>query len=346
MRIGMSLSYTSDFIESVRETRDFEAAGVEIAFVPEAYSFDAVSRLGYLAARTERLEIASGILPIFTRTPSLLAMTAAGLDHLSGGRFTLGLGASGPQVIEGFHGVPYDAPLSRTREVVEICRRVWRREAVVHPGPKYPLPLPAERGTGLGKPLKLVNEPVRSRIPITLAAIGPKNVELTAELAEGWLPVFFHPEKAAEVWGPALASGQARRDPALGTLDITVTAPLAIGDDVEHLLDRARPQMALYVGGMGARNKNFYAQLAGRYGYERETALIQDLYLSGKKQEAEAAVPEGLLRATSLVGTKEQVAGQLNAFAAAGVTTLCVRPLADTHAARLQAVERLRDMLG
>ncbi|WP_063733570.1 LLM class F420-dependent oxidoreductase [Streptomyces sp. RTd22] len=346
MRIGMTLDYSGDFIESVRAVRDFEAAGIEIAFLPEAYSFDAVSRLGYLAARTERLELASGILPVFTRTPSLLAMTAASLDDLSGGRFTLGLGASGPQVIEGFHGVPYDAPLSRTREVVEICRQVWRGEPVVHPGPKYPLPLPAERGTGLGKPLKLVNKPVRSRIPITLAAIGPKNVELTAELAEGWLPVFFHPGKAAEVWGAALTAGLARRDAALGTLDITVTAPLAVGDDVEHLLDRARPQLALYIGGMGARNKNFYARLAGRYGYEREAARIQDLYLSGKKQEAEAAVPEDLLRAISLVGTKEQIAGQLDAFAAAGVTTLCVKPLADTHRERLHAVERLRDMLG
>lgn len=345
MRIGMTLGYGDDFIESVRAMPDFEVAGVEVAFVPEAYSFDAVSKLGYLAARTERLEIASGILPVFTRTPSLLAMTAAGLDHLSGGRFTLGLGASGPQVIEGFHGVPYDAPLGRTREVVEICRRVWRREEVVHPGPKYPLPLPAGRGTGRGKPLKIIDRPVRSRIPIVLAAIGPKNVELTAELAEGWLPVFFHPGKAADVWGAALAAGQARRDPALGSLDITVTAPLAIGDDVAHLLDRARPQLALYIGGMGARDKNFYAQLAGRYGYEREAALVQDLYLAGKKKEAEAAVPEDLLRAISLVGTKEEVAGQLDAFAAAGVTTLCVRPLADTHAERLHAVERLRAML-
>jgi len=345
MRIGMTLDYSGDFIGSVGAAKDFEAAGVEIAFVPEAYSFDAVSRLGYLAARTERLEIASGILPVFTRTPTLLAMTAAGLDEVSGGRFTLGLGASGPQVIEGFHGVPYDAPLSRTREVVEICRQVWRGEPVVHPGPKYPLPLPPERGTGLGKPLKLVNKPVRSRIPITLAAIGPKNVELTAELAEGWLPVFFHPGKAAEVWGVALTAGLSRRDAALGTLDITVTAPLAVGDDVEHLLDRARPQLALYIGGMGARNKNFYARLAGRYGYEQEAARIQDLYLSGKKQEAEAAVPEELLRTISLVGTKEQIAGQLDAFAAAGVTTLCVKPLADTHGERLHAVERLRDML-
>src|SRR5690606_4879822 len=182
----------------------------------EAYSFDAVSQLGYIAAVTERLQIASGILPLYSRTPALLAMTAAGLDYVSDGRFTLGLGSSGPQVIEGFHGVPYTAPIGRTREVIEICRKVWRRERLEYQGRHYTLPLPADQGTGLGKPLKLINHPVRPRIPIVIAAIGPKNVEMAAELAEGWEPIFYVPEKAGDVWGAALAAGKAKRDPELG----------------------------------------------------------------------------------------------------------------------------------
>ena len=302
MRIGTGISYAGGFADSVADVVELEKAGLDIVFVPEAYSFDAVSQLGYLAAKTSRVEIASGIFQIYTRTPTLTAMTAAGLDFVSDGRFTLGLGASGPQVIEGFHGVKYDAPLARTREIIDICRQVWRRERVVHEGKHYTIPLPPEQGTGLGKPLKLINTPVRERIPILLASIGPKNVALTAELAEGWEPIFFHPEKAADVWGASLAEGKAKRDPALGELDTFVGVALAIGDDVDHLLDQVRGQLALYVGGMGARGKNFYNDLACRYGYEAEAKLIQDLYLDGKKAEAAAAVPLELLRAISLVG--------------------------------------------
>jgi F420-dependent oxidoreductase-like protein len=184
MRIGIQASYSGDFRQTAAELRDLESAGLDVAMVAEVYTFDAVSQLGYLAAVTERVELMSGILPIYSRTPALTAMTAAGLDFVSGGRFTLGLGASGPQVIEGWHGVPYDAPLQRTREIVEICRQVWRRERLVHEGKKYTVPLPAEQGTGLGKPLKLINTPVRERIPVLLAALGPKNVELAAEIAE------------------------------------------------------------------------------------------------------------------------------------------------------------------
>ncbi|MEU7829876.1 LLM class F420-dependent oxidoreductase [Nonomuraea sp. NPDC049129] len=345
MRIGTTLAYSGGFKQVAAGLRDLEKAGVEIAFVAEAYSFDAVSQLGYLASATDRMHLASAILPIYTRTPSLLAMTAAGLDYVSDGRFTLGLGASGPQVVEGFHGVPYDAPIGRTREIVEICRRVWSREEVVYEGEHYELPLPAGRGTGLGKPLKLINHPVRDRIPVMLAAIGPKNVRLAAEIAEGWLPIFVHPGRLREVWGPSLDAGQAHRDPALGPLDIVVTMPLAIGDDVGHLLDRARPQLALYIGGMGARGKNFYNDLARRYGYEREAELIQDLYLSGRKREAEAAVPEDLLRATSLVGPKEYVADRLAELAACGITTVSVKPLADSQAGRVAAIELLRDLM-
>ncbi|NBE53987.1 LLM class F420-dependent oxidoreductase [Streptomyces boluensis] len=344
MRIGMMLSYSGGFKETVDALGDYEKAGLDIVFVPEAYSYDAISQLGFIAARTERVQIASGILQIYTRTPSLTAMTAAGLDYVSGGRFTLGIGASGPQVIEGFHGVPYDAPLARTRELVSICRQVWRREKVVHEGRHYQIPLPADRGTGLGKPLKLINHPVRDRIPVVLASLGPKNVAMTAEIAEGWLPIFFHPGKAAEVWGPALAEGTARRDPALGPLDVVAQAPLAIGEDVDELIDLARPQLALYIGGMGARGRNFYNDLVCRYGYEAEAAKIQDLYLAGHKEEAAAAIPDGLLRELSLIGPDSYVAERVERYRAAGVTTLKVNPVSPDPARRLRDLERVKVM--
>ncbi|MEV0993801.1 LLM class F420-dependent oxidoreductase [Nonomuraea sp. NPDC050202] len=343
MRIGMALKYSGGFKESVAELADYEKAGLDIVFVAEAYSFDAVSQMGYIAAKTERLEIASGILPIYSRTPTLMAMTAAGLDYVSDGRFTLGIGASGPQVIEGFHGVPYTAPLGRTREVIEICRQVWRRERVQYEGRHYTVPLPAGQGTGLGKPLKIINHPVRPRIPIVVAAIGPKNVELTAELAEGWEPIFYVPEKAAEVWGPALAAGKAKRDPELGELDVIAQASLAIGDDVAGLLEFGRPMAALYIGGMGAKGRNFYNDLARRYGYEKEAELIQDLYLEGKKEEAAAQVPAELLEKMSLVGSEGYVRDRVQAMKESGVTTLNVTPLGRTHEERLRLIETIKE---
>jgi F420-dependent oxidoreductase-like protein len=345
MKIGTGISYSGGFAESVADVVELEKAGLDVVFVPEAYSFDAVSQLGYLAAKTERVQLASGIFQIYTRTPTLTAMTAAGLDFVSDGRFILGLGASGPQVIEGFHGVKYDAPLGRTREIVDVCRQVWRRDRVVHEGKHYTIPLPPEQGTGLGKPLKLINHPVRERIPVLLASIGPKNVALTAEIAEGWQPIFFHPEKAADVWGASLAEGKAKRDAALGELETFVTVALAIGDDVEPLLDYVRPVLALYIGGMGARGKNFYNDLARRYGYEAEAKLIQDLYLDGKKEEAAAAVPAELLRAISLVGPAGYVKERLAAFAEAGATTLVVNPLQPGREARVAAVSQLRELI-
>jgi F420-dependent oxidoreductase-like protein len=345
MRIGMQLNYSGGFAETADEVGDLERAGLDIVFVPEAYSFDAVSQLGFLAARTERLQLASGILQIYTRTPSLTAMTAAGLDYVSDGRFVLGIGASGPQVIEGFHGVRYDAPLARTRELVEICRQVWRRERVQHQGRHYQIPLPADQGTGLGKSLKLINHPVRERIPIVLAAIGPKNVALAAEVAEGWQPIFFYPEKAASVWGESLAQGRARRDASLGELEVYVGTALAIGDDVEPMLDLVRPMLALYIGGMGARGRNFYYNLAERYGYAAEAERIQDLYLDGKKDEAAAAVPDDLVRAISLIGPAGYVKERVAAFAEAGVTTLNVTPLASDRAGRVRLVEQLRALV-
>lgn len=338
----MGLNYSGGFAETVEEVADLERAGLDIVFVPEAYSFDAVSQIGYLAAKTSTVELASGIFQIYTRTPSLTAMTAAGLDYVSNGRFVMGIGASGPQVIEGFHGVKYDAPLGRTRELVDICRQVWRREKVEYQGKYYKVPLPADQGTGLGKPLKLINHPVRDRIPIVIASLGPKNVALTAEIAEGWEPIFFHPEKADAVWGDALATGKAKRDPSLGDLQIYASPALAIGDDVEPMLEWIKPNLALYIGGMGAKGKNFYNDLACRYGYEEEAEKIQDLYLAGKKAEATAAVPDDLVRAISLIGTESFVKERVAAFAAAGATTLNVMPLAGDRAGRVALIEQLR----
>jgi F420-dependent oxidoreductase-like protein len=346
MRIGMAINYAGGFAETAAELADYEKAGLDIVFVPEVYSFDAVSQLGYLAARTDRVQLASGILQIYSRTPALTAMTAAGLDYVSGGRFVLGLGASGPQVIEGWHGVPYDAPIGRTRELIEICRMVWRRERLEYHGRHYTIPLPADQGTGLGKPLKLINHPVRDRIPIVVAALGPKNVAMAAELAEGWEPIFYLPERAADVWGTALAEGTARRDPALPKLDIIAQAGLAIGEPQETApwLDLSRPLLALYIGGMGARGRNFYNDLAVRYGYEQEAAEIQDAYLDGKKQEAAALVPQSLLEGTNLVGPKSYVADRVAALRESGVTTLNVAPLAHTHAERVALIEQIRDL--
>jgi len=244
-------------------------------------------------------------------------------------------------VMEGFHGVEFDAPMGRTREVVEICRQVWRRERVQYDGRYYQVPLPADRGTGLGKPLQLINHPVRERIPITIAALGPKNVELTAEIAEGWQPVFLYPEKADAVWGEALRAGFANRDPALGPLDVMVSAGVAIGDDVDDRLAWAKPQLALYIGGMGARGRHFYHNLASRYGFGDVANRIQDLYLSGKKGEAIDAVPDELVRNISLVGPRGFVKERLAAYAEAGVTTLLVNPLTGERCEYVRFVEEL-----
>ena len=281
-----------------REIRDLESAGLDVAMVAEVYTFDAVSQLGYLAAVTERVELLSAIFPIYSRTPALTAMTAAGLDFVSGGRFTLGLGASGPQVIEGWHGVPYDAPLQRTREIVEICRQVWRRERLDHQGKKYTVPLPADQGTGLGKPLKLINTPVRERIPVMLAALGPEERRAGGRDRRGLGADLLRARRrrrrcGATRWRPARPSAtrrwaSCRSSPASRWPSATTSSRCSTF---------VRPALALYIGGMGARGKNFYNDLAVRYGYEAEAKTIQDLYLDGKKDEAAAAVPDELVRA-------------------------------------------------
>ena len=329
MKISMTITYSDDPLKAVAHAQAMEKAGVDQAWVAEAYSFDAVSTLGFLAASTNTMELVSGILPVYSRTPTLIAMTAATLDSLSGGRFALGLGASGPQVIEGWHGVPYNRPLGRTREVIEICRKVWTRERLEHDGRNYQMPYTGEGATGLGKPLKLINTPLRQDIPIYIASIGEKNVELTAEIASGWIPVFFYPEKAHDAWGASLDAGKAKRDAALGELEIIAGGMAAITKTEEEAVQMrnfARPNAALYIGGMGAKSKNFYNTLFQRYGYEKEAEIVQDLYLSGKKQEAAAAIPDEFLAATNLVGTEGFIKDRLAAFAEAGVTSLTLHP--------------------
>ncbi|MDO9495836.1 MAG: LLM class flavin-dependent oxidoreductase, partial [Nocardioides sp.] len=249
-----------------------------------------------------------------------------------------GLGASGPQVIEGFHGMPYDKPLGRTREVIEIIRMGLRREPLVSDG-IFKLPLPADQGLGLGKPLKLLNKPERPVVPLWVAALGGKNVEMTAEVADGWLPFLFLPEKAQEVWGDALAAGTAKRSAELGPLEISAGGMVAIGEDVKGMLDFMRPMYALYVGGMGARGKNFYNELACHYGYEKEAKQIQDLYLDGNKRDAEALVPLEWLEAGNLVGPASYVQERIAAFREAGVTNLSLVPASDDPAGTIAQVK-------
>lgn len=327
MRLSTQLNYAGGFKAAVDQVVELEKVGLDMVWVAEAYSFDAPSSMGYLAAKTDTITIAAGILPIYTRTPTLIAMTAAGIDALSEGRCVLGLGASGPQVIEGFHGLAYDKPLGRTREIIDICRQVWRRERVEHDGASYHIPLPEGQGTGLGKPLKLINHPVRDRIPIYVASLGPKNVQMTAEKADGWLPIFYWPEKARGVWGADLDAGAALRDPSLEPLEVVAGSLLAVGDGAEAMRDFARPMIALYVGGMGAKGRNFYNDLMKRYGYEAEAEAIQDLYLDGKKDEAAKLVPDEFLEATTLCGSEGYVKERLAAFKESGTTVLNVTPL-------------------
>ncbi len=326
MKLGATVAIRESPDSFARSVQTLEEAGVEFLWAGEAYTSDAVSTLGFLAAVSRRAQIGSSILPLYTRTPTLIAMTAVGLDKLSGGRFILGLGASGPQVIEGFHGVEYDDPIGRTEEIIEICRAVWRRERVEHDGRTYRVPLAEGRGTGLGKPLKITDHPVRERVPVYVASLGPRNVEMTARIADGWLPLHFWPERARDVWGAPLEAGAAQRDPGLGPLQVA-GGPLAIGEGLEGLRERARPMLSLYFGGMGARGTNFYNDVLGRYGYARVAEELQDAYLSGRRDEAAAMVPDELVEGISLVGDAGFVADRVAAYRDAGVTVLNVQPI-------------------
>jgi F420-dependent oxidoreductase-like protein len=338
MKLGAVVGMRDDPESFARHVRRLEEAGVGHLWSGEAYTADAVSTLGFLAAVSRAAQIGSSILPLYTRTPSLLAMTAVGLDKLSGGRFILGIGASGPQVIEGFHGVPYDAPVGRTREIIEICRSVWRRDRLEHSGAHYQIPLPEGQGTGLGKPLKLIDHPLRDRIPVYVASLGPKNVEMAAAIAEGWLPLHYWPDRASRVWGSSLAAGLARREDDLPPLEIVAGGPLAIGDDVEHLRELARPMLALYFGGMGARGRNFYNDVLKRYGYEKEAEQIQDAYLSGDKKAAAAMVPAELVAGISLVGDEGFVRDRIASYRESGVTILNVQPVGPNGTADIETI--------
>jgi F420-dependent oxidoreductase-like protein len=347
MKLAMSMGYSGGFKESVRKVQDLEKAGLDIVWIAEAYSFDAISQVGYVAAMTERVQIGTGIVNVYSRSAACMGQTAAGCDYVSDGRFILGLGASGPQVIEGFHGIPYEKPMPRIKEYIDVVRMTLRREPLVYDGRTVQLPLPAGQGTGLGKPLKLINHPVRPDVPIWWASLQGLSVRATAAHADGWLPVFFEPEKFQQVWGDDLKAGLAKRDPGLPRLEISAGGMLAIGEDLvgdkqAQVLAAARPQTALYWGGMGARDKNFYNDVARRYGYEREAGEIQDLYLSGRKDEAAAAVPLSFLQASHLVGPASMVKERLGAFKEAGVTVLNVNPVGPDP---VGAIEELRALV-
>ncbi len=339
MKLSTALMYNGNPRDAADQVVALEQAGLDTVWVAEAYGFDSPTLMGYLAAKTESIEIGSAILNVYSRTPALLAQTAAGLDNVSGGRAILGLGASGPQVVEGWHGMPYSKPLGRTREAIEIIRAAMRREKLEFQGKSFTLPLPADEGTGLGKPLKMLTHPERDSVPIYIAALGQKSVEGTAEYADGWLPFLYTPEGAGKVWGDALAAGQAKRSADLAPLEIAAGGMVAVGDDVKGLLDFARPLFALYVGGMGARGKNFYNDLACQYGYEKEAKEIQDLYLDGKKKEAEAAVPLELLEQANLVGPESYVKERIEAFRESGITNLQIAPASDDNPALVRQLK-------
>jgi F420-dependent oxidoreductase-like protein len=349
MKLSMSINYGGGFKEAAQRVVELEKAGLDQVWVAEAYSNDAISQVGYLAAITDRVEIGTGIVNVFSRTAALMAMTAAGCDYVSDGRFILGLGASGPQVVEGFHGVKYEKPMQRIKEYIEACRMIWKREEKFdYQGQTFQAPLPPGEGTGLGKPLKLVNHPVRSNIPIWWASLKGLSVTATAEIADGWLPIMFIPEKFHRVWGDQLKAGLAKRDPSLPRLEIGAGGMLAIGEDLvgdkqAAILDFARPNTALYVGGMGARGKNFYNDICRDYGYEQEAVDIQDLYLEGKKDEAAARVPAEWLELSHMVGPVGYIKERVGAFKEAGVTVLSVNPVGPDAVHQIETLRAIVD---
>ena len=313
MKLGYYLGYAppgTNPHELIELAQEAELLGFDSAWAAEAWGTDAVTVLSWLAATTSTIKVGSAIMQIPGRTPANTAMTAATLDLLSGGRFQLGLGTSGPQVAEGWHGQPWGEPLEKTREYVEIVRSILRRETLEHHGSQYDIP---HDGTGLGKPLKLMMRPLRADLPIYLAAIGPRAVAQAFAIADGWLPIFLSPER----WRDALGSPEVRDG-----FEIAPCVNVVVGDDVQACRDELKPLLALYVGGMGARGQNFYTRLVTRYGYEAEATEIQSLYLDGKPRDAAAAVPDALVDEVALVGPKERIADRLEAWRESGATTL------------------------
>ncbi|MDH5505124.1 MAG: LLM class F420-dependent oxidoreductase [Acidimicrobiia bacterium] len=326
MKLALNLGYlTRDRLPDLELVLEAERLGYDSVWVAESWGSDAVTVLSWIGARTSTIKLGSGILQMPARTPAMTAMTAATLDRLSDGRLLLGLGLSGPQVVEGWHGEPYGKPLGKTREYVSIVRDILRREdPLTHRGSHYEIPLTGERSTGLGKPLKLMTHPLRSDVPIYLAAIGPQNVALTAEIADGWLPVFYSPERADEVFGPSLSAGLAKAADPAKPFDVAPSLAAIISDDIEAARNKLRPQAALYVGGMGAKGRNFYNDLAARYGYAEAAERVQELYLAGDKMAALHAVPDQLLDEVNLVGTPDMVRDRLEVWRSSNVTTLLV----------------------
>jgi F420-dependent oxidoreductase-like protein len=304
--------------ELIALAQEAERFGYDSAWAAEAWGTDAVTVLSWLAATTTKLKVGSAILQMPARTPANTAMTAATLDLMSGGRFLLGLGLSGPQVVEGWHGQPWGKPLTKIREYVEIVRSALRRETLEHEGDHYHVPYTGSGATGLGKPLKLMARPLRADIPIYLAVFKPRAVALAAEIADGWLPIFFSPERARGTFPPPFA----RND-----FDIAPAVPALVADDVAIARDALRPYYALYVGGMGARGANFYNDLVSSYGFEADAKKIQDLFLDGRQRDAAAAVPDALIDEMALVGPADRIKDRLAAWKESGATTLLVSTL-------------------
>jgi len=322
MRLGLNLGYLTAWTtpaDHLALAREADRLGYAVVWAAEAYGSDSPSLLSWIAGQTERIDVGTAVMQIPARTPAMTAMTAATIDTFTGGRFRLGLGVSGPQVSEGWHGVPFARPLARTREYVDIVKLALAREKVAYDGEHFRLPLP----DGAGKALRLTVHPVRERIPLYLASVGPRNLELTGEIADGWLAVFFAPEFADDLLG-SLSAGRAAAGATMDGFDVVPTVPLVIGEDVEGCAALVRHYAALYIGGMGSREKNFYHRLATRMGYGEAADEVQRLFLSGQKMEAAAAVPLEFIDRTSLLGPVDRIAGRMADYAAAGVTTLSV----------------------
>jgi F420-dependent oxidoreductase-like protein len=344
MRLGAFLDQvgTRDGLaDLVGLAQEADRLGLDSVWIAEAWGTDAPTVLSWIGATTERIRIGSAVMQIPARTPTSAASAAAMLDLLTDGRFVLGLGLSGPQVAEGWHGAAWGKPLGKTREYVEIVRSVFRREVVAHAGAHYTIPYQGEDATGLGVALKPIVHPLRPDLPIMLASLGPKSVELAAEIADGWMPFLFAPERFGEVFLPSLNAGLARAggDKSLADFDVAPLVPTALGDDVAECRDRLKPMLALYIGGMGARGQNFYNDVVSRFGFEEDAARIQDLYLDRKQADAVAAVPDALVDAVALVGPADRVRDRLEAWREAGVGTL----IASTK--RAEDLRRLAEIL-
>jgi len=338
VELAVTLPYAEGAM-SPADVVEFAHAADELGYhsiwMAEAWSLDAFMILTSLVPHTSRIGLGTSIVNVYSRTPALIGQSIATLDALSGGRAILGLGASGPQVIEGWHGIPYRKPLQRTRETIDIVRTILRRDRLVYQGEIFQL--------GMG--LKLINHPVRADVPIVVASLGPKNVELTAEIADGWMPTLYSPTKGPEVFRPALEAGRAKRSPDLGPLTVYGSAAVAIGDDPAMARGMVRQMLALYLGGMGSRDANFYNHLVQRYGFVDEAIAVQDLYLAGKRDEAVAAVPDALIDDLAAIGDAGAVKDKLAAFAAAGVDVLMVSLVASDQASRMALLEELPSLV-